>query len=88
MEWTNQDTALALQGIGAFADAWGSYETDKQKNKLLKEQFDYEKQKDMTYNAKMDSAQQNLEDAFSSSSLAPKKKKNPDGTDVVDTTTV
>jgi hypothetical protein len=87
MPWDSKDTAMTIQGFGSIASAWGQYETDKQKNKLAKEQLDYEKQKDLAMNTKMDLAQSNLDDAFSNSALNKKKKFNADGTPVVDTTT-
>ncbi|MGB3988534.1 MAG: hypothetical protein WBK67_02455 [Minisyncoccales bacterium] len=77
-----------IQGAGALAGAWGQYETGKEANALKKEQLEYEKQKDDAYNKKIDVAQANLDDAFSDSVLNTKKKKNPDGTDVVETAAV
>lgn len=88
MAWNSKDTALAIQGFGALAGAWGQYESDKTKNKLLNKQLDYENQKDLVATTKMDTAQSNLEDAFNNSAFGKKKKKkNADGTDVVEDTT-
>ena len=75
MAWDSKDTALTIQGVGSLASAWGQYETGKEKNKLLKSQLQYEKDKDKIANAKMDTAQSNLEDAWENSTLNKKKKK-------------
>ena len=75
MAWDNKDTALALQGFGALVGAYGQYKTDKRRNKLLQEQFDYAKKQDALALAKQNKAQSNLEDAFSDSDLNPTKKK-------------
>ncbi|MBE0498570.1 MAG: hypothetical protein IBX43_04935 [Campylobacterales bacterium] len=80
MAWDSKDTALSIQGIGTLASAWGKYETDKTRNKLLKEQLDYEKQKDSLANAKTDMAQKNYDDAFLPTPDMTKKKKKADGT--------
>lgn len=85
---TSFDYGLAVQGIGALAGAWGEYETGKEANKLKKEQFEYEKAKDLAMNTKMDSAQLNLDNAFGVPVSGEKKKKNPDGTDVVESAAV
>ena len=84
---TDTNLATLVSGFGAVANAYGAYETGKKKNKIAQQQLDYEKQKDLAANLKMDTAQSNLEDAFSASTLGKKKKKNPDGTDVVEDTT-
>jgi hypothetical protein len=73
--WDAKDTGLAMQGFGSLASAWGSYETDKQRNKLLKEQLDYEKSKDALANERLNMAQSELDDAFMDSDLFGKKKK-------------
>lgn len=87
--WTAGNTGQLLQGIGAVAGAWGSYESDKKRNKLLDKQFAYEQEKDANAQAKLDKAQLSLDSAFDSSlfSGVNKKKKNADGTDIIDTTT-
>ncbi|MDT8337570.1 MAG: hypothetical protein RQ763_00080 [Sulfurimonas sp.] len=79
MSWNSGDTSMTIQGLGALAGAWGQYETGKEANKIKKEQLAYEKQKDDAYNAKIDKAQTNLDDAFSDSifNVNNKKKKNP-----------
>jgi hypothetical protein len=76
------DYGTILQGIGALAGAWGSYESEKKRNKLLDEQFKYEKSKDANAQAKLDKAQTSLDNAFENSMLntTNKKKKNADGT--------
>lgn len=84
----NFDYGLGIQGLGALAGAWGQYETGREANKIKRDQLAYEKQKDDAYNKKIDTAQANLDDAFSDSVLNTKKKKNPDGTDVVETAAV
>ena len=81
---TGFDWGSALNAAGAIAGAWGQYETGKEYNKIKKEQLAYEKQKDAAYQARIDEAQVNLDDAFGDSVLNTKKKKNPDGTDVAE----
>lgn len=87
MATTGFDWGSALNAAGALVGAWGQYETGKEANKLKREQLAYEKQKDDAYKAKLDEAQINLDDAFGDSIFNTKKKKNPDGTDVVEPTT-
>jgi len=70
-----KDLGAGLQGIGAVAGAWGQYESEKKRNKLLQEQLDYAKKQDALSLAKENKAQKNLEDAFSYSDLNPNKKK-------------
>lgn len=85
----NFNYGLGIQGLGALAGAWGQYETGKEANKIKREQLAYEKQKDDAYNAKMDEAQVNLDDAFSDSIFNAKKKKTTDedaATDIVEPT--
>lgn len=72
-----------MQGAGALANAWGSYESSKKANKLLEQQFAYEKQKDAISQNKLAQNNKSLEDAFDLSPLN-KKKKNADGADIVD----
>lgn len=88
MAWDNKDTALTIQGLGSLASAWGQYETDKQRNKLIKEEMDYRKSLDTRALAKEDLAQANLDDAFASSdfNINKKKKKKYDaaGNEIVD----
>ena len=83
MAWDSKDTALAIQGFGSLASAWGQYETDKKRNKLLQNQLNYEKEKDTLALAKMDAAQTNLDDAFSASLLKKKKKVDEFGNEIV-----
>jgi len=78
MAWDNKDSALALQGIGSLASAWGQYKTSKKRNKLLQDQFNYAKKQDALALAKQNKAQDNLDDAFSYSDLNPNKKKKKD----------
>lgn len=73
--WDSKDTALTMQAAGTVAGAWGQYESDKKRNKLLSEQFDYEKQKDKVAQGRLDKAQASLDDAFDNSILNPNKKK-------------
>ena len=80
MAWDSKDTALSIQGIGTIASAWGKYETDKTRNKLLKEQLDFEKARDVRANTRMDMAQKNYDDAFLPTPEMAKKKKKADGT--------
>ena len=92
MAWDSKDTALTIQGLGSLAGAWGQYETDKQRNKLIKEEMDYKKSLDARAMAKEDLAQANYDNAFSVSSFnINKKKKKYDaaGNEIVepDTTT-
>ncbi len=88
MAWDSKDTALAIQGFGSLASAWGQYETDKKKNKLLENQLNYEKEKDALALAKMDTAQGNLDDAFAQSPLKKKKKLDANGNEIVEDTTL
>jgi len=90
MAWNSKDTALAIQGLGSLASAWGQYETDTKRNKLIKEEMDYKKSLDARAFAKADNAQINLDDAFSNSDLNTKKKKkkyDASGAEIVDTAT-
>jgi len=75
MAWDSKDTALTIQGIGGLAGAWGQYQTDKERNKLLKKQLTYEQEQNDIANQKQIQAQTNLDDAFSTSDLNTKKKK-------------
>ncbi|MCX6075997.1 MAG: hypothetical protein NTW78_03830 [Campylobacterales bacterium] len=76
-----------LGGVGALAGAWGSYENSKENNKLKKQQFDYEVNKDNRANTLFDKQQKSLDDAWTplTPTIVP-KKKNADGTDTIDTT--
>lgn len=76
--WDANDWGTVMQGAGTLAGAWGQYESDKAKNKLIREQLDYEKQKDALANQKLDKAQSALDNAFENSLLNPKKKKPTD----------
>jgi len=87
MAWNSKDTALALQGFGALAGAYGQYKNGKARNKLLSQQFDYAKKQDALALAKQDKAQKNLDDAFSYSDLNPNKKKKKNTLDTLDTAT-
>jgi hypothetical protein len=78
MTWDNKDTALALQGAGSLASAWGQYESNKKRNKILQQQLDYAKEQDALALAKQNKAQDNLDSAFSYSDLNPNKKKKKD----------
>lgn len=79
------DVGSIMQGAGALAGAWGNFEADKQRNKFLQEQMNYEKKKDQYAQGKLDKAQASLDDAFDNSVLNPnKKKKNPATTDITD----
>jgi len=92
MSWENRDTALTIQGIGSLASAWGQYETDKKRNKLIKEEMDYKKSLDKRVMEKEDKAQATLDDAFDSSELninnKKKKKYDANGVEIVDPTAV
>jgi hypothetical protein len=79
---TYGDYGSIVQGVGSVLGAWGSYESDKKRNQLLDEQFKYEKSKDANAQAKLDKAQNSLDNAFDGSMLntTNKKKKNADGT--------
>ena len=90
MTWDSKDKALAIQGVGSLASAWGQYETGKTRNKLMQQQFDYQKSLDTKAFAKQDEAQKNLDDAFADSDFnikKKKKKKDALGNDIVDDTT-
>lgn len=76
--WDSKDTAMTIQGVGSLASAWGDYETNKKKNKLLQERLNYEKQKDTLANEKMALAQSNFDDAFANVDILAKKKKKKD----------
>ena len=92
MSLDNKDKALVIQGIGAIVSAYGQYKTDKSRNKLAKEQFEYEKSLDARAIAQQDKAQKNFDDAFADSdfNVMKKKKKKYDalGNEIVDDTTV
>ena len=80
MAWDNKDTALAIQGVGSLASAWGQYESDKKRNKLLQQQLDYEQKQNDLANQKQVQAQASLDNAFDTADLnlnKKKKKKNP-----------
>ena len=92
MAWDSNDTALTVSGIGSMLGAWGTYKSNK-------DALEYEKSKDAKAEArdalamaKVDEAQLNLEDAFDTSALTPKKKKKKTTTTFADlelpTTTV
>ena len=84
MAWDSKDTALTLQGVGALASAWGQYKTNKKRNQLLADQFNYAKKQDALALSKQNKAQSNLDNAFSYSDLNPnKKKKKKDTLDTV-----
>jgi hypothetical protein len=82
MAWDSKDTALTLQGVGSLANAWGQYKTNKKRNKLLEQQFNYAKEQDALALAKQNKAQSNLDSAFSYSDLNPNKKKKKNSIDV------
>lgn len=86
--WSTANTGSLLQGIGSIAGAWGNYESEKKRNKMLEKQFAYEQEKDSNAKAKLDKAQSSLDNAFDNSLFADitKKKKNADGTDIIDPT--
>lgn len=87
MAWDSKDTALAIQGVGALAGAWGQYESDKVRNRLLNEQFKYAQSQDAMAIEKQNLAQSNLEDAFDASALNKKKKKyDANGNEIVEST--
>ncbi|MDQ7044728.1 MAG: hypothetical protein Q9M32_02275 [Sulfurimonas sp.] len=69
-----------FSGLGALAGAWGSYAGAKKQSKIAQEKLDYQKERDKLADTKMDTAQLNLEDAFSNSDLNSlnKKKKKKD----------
>lgn len=69
-----------LQGIGALAGAWGSYETSKEATKIEKEKLSYEKNKDAIAEAKTQIAQDNLDSALSSVYTTTNKKKKKTST--------
>ena len=79
MAWTTRDTALTIGGVGSLASAWGQYKTDKERNKLIEKQMDYDKKQDDIAHAKDDKAQANLDDAFTNSDFNVKKKKKKIG---------
>ena len=78
--WDAKDTANTISGVGAFASASGKYEKDKQKNKILADQLNYEKSKDALAEAKSTQAQSNYDDAFNyvPTVVDQKKKKKDD----------
>jgi len=86
-----KDYALIINGIGSLAGAFGQYKTDKERNKLIKEELEYKKSLDTDAINKQNKAQKNLDDAFSESdfNIKNKKKKNLDalGNEIVDDTT-
>ena len=87
MAWDSKDSALALQGVGALAGAYGQYKTNKKRNQILQDQFNYAKQQDALTLKKENKAQSNLDDAFSYTDLNPnKKKKKKDTLDTIVTT--
>lgn len=86
MAWDSKDTALTIQGVGSLASAWGQYKTDKKRNELLENQLNYEKEKDALATAKMDTAQNALDDAFSDFLNKKKKKYDANGNEIVEDT--
>ena len=65
----------ALQLGGSLASAWGQYQTDKKRNKLIENDMAYKKALDARAIEKENKAQANLDDAFSISDFNIKKKK-------------
>lgn len=84
--WSAANTGSLLQGFGSIAGAWGNYQSEKERNKRLDQQFAYEQKKDANAAARLDKAQTSLDDAFNDSvfNTAIKKKKNADGTEIID----
>jgi len=87
MAWTTRDTALTIGGVGSLASAWGQYKTDKERNRLINKQMAYDKERNDKADAKLNQAQDNLDDAFSDSDFNVKKKKKKIGDVTVDDTT-
>jgi len=81
MAWDSKNTAMALQGVGALANAYGQYKNGKKRNQLLEQQFNYAKKQDALALSKQNKAQSNLDDAFSYSDLNPNKKKKKNSLD-------
>ncbi len=77
--WDAKDTSLAISAVGNLASAWGQYKTDKERNKLLEKQFNYEVEKDKLANEKMAKAQENYDNAFDASLIIDPKKKKKTG---------
>lgn len=68
-----------LQGVGALAGAWGSYEVGKKKNALMEEQLAYEKKKDQQVSDRQAQAQAELDGAmYNVYGTAKKKAKKED----------
>ncbi len=66
--------ALWIQGAGALASAWGTYEVGKESNKIAKEQLEYEKKKDKGVSDKQAQAQAELDGAMANVYGSKKKK--------------
>jgi hypothetical protein len=67
MDFTLGDIGLGLEGIGTLAGAWGQYELGKAQNKLIKEQLNYQKQKDALALKKLAEREDAINDAFGTS---------------------
>ncbi len=67
-----------LKGVGAIANAWGSYEVGKKANKIALEQLAYDRARMAKENAAQEKAQAGLEGALSNIYGMPKKKKKDD----------
>jgi len=87
MEWTNRDTELTLNGIGSLANAWGAYETGKERNKIAREALQYEKDQKAAADLRRETTQTGFDDAFNDVFTKKKKKKKDDGTEVATTET-
>ncbi len=69
-DWSSNNTAMTISGLGSLASAYGQYKSDKAA-------LDYKKKRDKKMDAKYATAQKNLEDAFDASPLSTKKKTAP-----------
>lgn len=58
------DVGLGLQGLGSLAGAWGAYEMGRQRNNLIKDQLNYQKQRDALLDAKLEERDDAIRTAF------------------------
>lgn len=65
-----------LKGVGAVANAWGSYDVGKRANKIAKEQLQYDRQRLAAQDRRRDKAQAELDIAVGDIYGQTKKKKN------------
>jgi len=88
-KWYERNAGAIVQGVGALAGAYGQYQTDTARNKMIDKQFNYQVAQDKLALSRYNKAQTNLDDAFADSSLNPKKKKKKKdtlGNEIEDTT--